>query len=180
MYCGESGHFLRECPKKERDLADGRIKWDENRRYLRFPDGTNIPSGEGPISSRVDRYHKSRAVNILSEYDEEIPIYDEIKPPARYSTYVCKIRDTRDDHIDTQMDIIRRKERELEESRKALDTYKQVSNPQSSTPTSQVASQLPVQETKQSTELKEELDFLKAQMKHLLLSGNTPSTQQGF
>lgn len=129
-YCADHGHFLQECPKKDRDLLNGRIKWDNQRKYLLFGDGTPIPMGDGPIILRVDKHYSLKAVHLYEPVMEEdgMPDLNGIRAPFQYSQFVNSKRDSRDDTIERQRELLRNQGEEIQEAKRLLEMYKMVLN----------------------------------------------------
>ncbi|KAF5345256.1 hypothetical protein D9756_011427 [Leucocoprinus leucothites] len=181
-YCGGDDHYLRACPDKEKDLANGRIKWDRDNRYLCFPDGVSIPSGPGSIKAKVDTFHRSRIANLHVEAEEDIPLLDEIRKKTPYSNFVCGVWDNRDKVIETQMGMMSDKEKELEETKSLLEVYKQLVNARqanSKVATSQPAPPAPEKAADPLNNLKDQIALLQAQLNNMAINNNSTS-QQGF
>ncbi|KAF7771734.1 hypothetical protein Agabi119p4_6045 [Agaricus bisporus var. burnettii] len=128
-YCGEVGHFLQDCLKKNKDIMAGRIKWDAQSKYLLFGDGSSIPMGDNPIIQRVDRHYQTKAVHYFGPTLQEPGVLDLSNLQAnsvQFSQYVNSKRDTRDETIEKQMQRLRTQDEEIQEAKRLLELYKTV------------------------------------------------------
>lgn len=138
-YCGEVGHFLSECQKKDKDIASGRVKWDSQKRYLLFGDGATIPQLDIPIIQRVDRHYQTKSVNYLGPTLQEPGLIDLASTqstsqdsPVVFSQYVNARRDTRDEAIDRAVFRLKTQDDELQDKNRLIEMYRTASSQGSS------------------------------------------------
>ena len=130
FYCGEPGHGVLACSKKERDLQLGRIRIEGN--YVRLPDGSQIPQGTGTLQERVERFYQTREQHMYSMSDLppgmlEIPELGN----TQNSVFLNKIRDPREQqYLDHQSQLLEAKEAELRNLRNRMTMLENIMAPQ--------------------------------------------------
>ena len=78
-FCGDSSHFIRECPEAEEAVKAGKCKRDVTGKVV-LPSGAAVPKGPGRIRDRMEEWHRQNPGQMAAQ------LFLEVTAPATAPT----------------------------------------------------------------------------------------------